>query len=68
MWSHGEQNKIDQATNFSKQEILSNRKSVFSSHGISSSDKDKDIPLLYCIPKLHKNPYKQRFIARSSTC
>ena len=30
-----EQNKTHQATNFSKQEILSNHKSVLSSHGIS---------------------------------
>ena len=47
MGSNGEQNKTYQATNFSKQEILSNHKSVLSSYGISSSDKDNDIPLLY---------------------
>ena len=51
-----------------KQEILSNHKSVLLSHGISSSDKDTDIPLLYWIPKLHQNPYKQRFITGSSAC
>ena len=27
-----------------------------------------DLPLLYWIPKLHKDPYKQRFIAGSSSC
>ena len=45
-----------------------NHKSFISSHGISSSDKDNDIPLFYWIPKLHRTPYKQRFIAGSSTC
>ena len=50
MESNGEQNK----TNFFKQNILSNHKSVLLSHGISSSDKDIDIPLLYWIPKLRK--------------
>ena len=36
---------------------------------VSSSDKDNDIPsLLYWIPKLHKNPYRQRLIAGSFTC
>ena len=30
-------------------------------------DKDNEFPLLYWIPELHKNPYKQRFIAGSST-
>ena len=56
MESNGEQHKTYQATNFSKQEILSNHKSVLSSHGTSSSDKDIDIdiPLLYWIHKLHK--------------
>ena len=55
MGSNGEQNKTYQATNFFTQGILSNNKSVLSSQGISSSDKDNDIPLLYWIPKLHKN-------------
>ena len=69
MGSDGEQNKTYQVTYFSKQEILSNHTSVLSSDAISSSsDKDNDIPLLYWIPKLHTNPYKQRFIAGSSTC
>ena len=43
-----------QATYFSKQEIRSKHKSVISSHGISSSDKDNDIPLLYWTPKFTK--------------
>ena len=40
-------------TPLSKQEI--SHKSVISSHGISSSDKDNDIPLLYWIPQLHNS-------------
>ena len=27
-----------------------------------------DLPTIYCLPKLHKNPYKFRFIANSSNC
>ena len=27
-----------------------------------------DLPTLYCLPKLHKSPYKFRFIANSSNC
>lgn len=27
-----------------------------------------DLPTLYCLPKLHKSPYKFRFIANSSKC
>ena len=55
-------------TNFDKEVILSNHKSVLSSFGISTKDCDLDLPSLYWMPKLHKNPYKQRFIAGSSKC
>jgi hypothetical protein len=27
-----------------------------------------DLPALYWIPKLHKNPYRERYIVGSSTC
>ena len=27
-----------------------------------------DLPYIYWIPKMHKNPYKHRFIAGSSKC
>ena len=57
-----------QQTALSKNEVLSNHSSVLSSFGISTSDTDFDLPSLYWIPKLHKNPYKQRFIAGSSNC
>jgi hypothetical protein len=30
--------------------------------------KSEDLPYLYWIPKLHKTPYKERYIAGSSTC
>ena len=33
-----------------------------------TKDDDIDLPSLYWIPKLHKDPYKQRFIAGSSSC
>ena len=26
------------------------------------------LPTMYCLPKLHKRPYKARFIANSSSC
>ena len=39
-----------------------------SSFAIDTVGKDTDLPLLYWIPKLHKDPYKQRFIAGSSSC
>jgi hypothetical protein len=33
-----------------------------------SSKESEDLPYLYWIPKLHKTPYKERYIAGSSTC
>ena len=36
--------------------------------GISLPEEDIDLPKLYWIPKLHKNPYKQRYIAGSAKC
>ena len=44
------------------------KNSVISSFGISVDKKNDDVPSLYWIPKLHKTPYKQRFIAGSSKC
>ena len=57
-----------QRTNLSKSEILLNHRSVLSSFGVNTKDDDIDLPSLYWIPKLHKDPYKQRFIAGSSSC
>ena len=57
-----------QRTNFRKEEILINHRSVLSSFGINTLDDDADLPSLYWIPKLHKDPYKHRFIAGSAKC
>ena len=55
-------------TSLSKDEILSNHTSVISSFGIPIDEDNIDLPLLYWIPKLHKNPFKERYIAGSATC
>ena len=57
-----------QRTNLTKSEILINHRFVLSSFGVNTKDDDIDLPSLYWIPKLHKDPYKQRFIAGSSSC
>jgi len=53
-------------TSLSKDEILSNHKSEISSFGLSIKDHYIDLPSLYWILKLHKCPYKQRYIAGSA--
>ena len=55
-------------TAISKDEILQNYRSVMLTFGISLPEEDIDLPKLYWIPKLHKNPYKQRYIAGSAKC
>ena len=54
--------------NSSVSEIIDNHKSALASFGFDTKNLDLDLPYLYCIPKMHKNPYKQRFIAGSSKC
>ena len=55
-----------QRTNFTKEEILVNHRSVLTSFGVNTQDENVDLPSLNWIPKLHKDPYKQRFIASSA--
>ena len=44
-------------TAMSKDEILQNHHSLMLTFGISFPEEDIDLPKLYWIPKLHKNPY-----------
>ena len=55
-------------TDLSASEVLDNHKSVLTSFGIETSDDELDLPYIYWIPKMHKIPYKHRFIAGSSKC
>ena len=53
-------------SNESVPNILSKHNSEISSFNIPISK--LDLPTIYCIPKLHKSPYKFRYIANSSNC
>ena len=58
-------------TDFSASEVvLDNHKSVHTSFGIQTNNEELDLPYIYWIPKMHKDPYayKHRFIAGSSKC
>jgi hypothetical protein len=59
-------------TSFDKDEILANHRSFMTSVSmtsvsIPSGKESEDLSYLYWIPKLHKTPYKERYIAGSST-
>ena len=49
---------------FSASEVLDNHKSVLTSFGIETSDDELDLPYIYWIPKMHKNPYKTQIHCR----
>ena len=36
--------------------------------GVKAKENQDKVPTIYWLPKLHKNPYKARFIANSSSC
>jgi hypothetical protein len=55
-------------TTHTKEEILDNHRSVLCSFRISIKDEELDLPSLYWIPKLHKCPFKQRYIAGAAKC
>ena len=49
-------------------EILKSHCKSIESVGLEMSEEDKKLPYLYWTPKLHKVPFKHRFIAGSSKC
>ena len=49
-------------------EILKSHSKFIESVGLEISEEDKNFPYLYWTPKLHKVPFKHRFIAGSSKC
>ena len=55
-------------TAMTKDKILQNHHSVMLTFGISFSEEDINLSKLYLVPKLHKNPYKQTYIAGSAKC
>ena len=48
--------------------IMKSHNQSITSVGLEISEEDQNLPYLYWTPKLHKSPYKHRFIAGSSRC
>ena len=48
--------------------IVKGHNQFITSVGLEMSEEDQNLPYLYWTPKLHKSPYKHRFIAGSSKC
>ena len=53
----------------SKPTTIVNRHALYmDKHNIGLDESQKRLPFLYWIPKMHKNPSKQRYIAASHSC
>ena len=46
--------------------MMKSHNQFITSVGLEISEEDQNLPYLYWTPKLHKSPYKHRFIAGSS--
>ena len=57
-----------ETANKSKDEIIDDNRVYSERLGYSISEKELDLPTMYWIPKMHKNPIKHRFIVASKTC
>ena len=55
-------------TDDSFETIVKSHNQFITSVGLEMSEEDQNLPYLYWTPKLHKSPYKHRFIAGSSKC
>jgi hypothetical protein len=54
--------------NRSKDEIIDDNRVYSERLGYTLSEKELDLPTMYWIPKMHKNPIKHRFIVASKSC
>ena len=54
--------------NRSKEEIIDDNRIYSERLGYKLSEKEKDLPTMYWIPKMHKTPVKHRFIVASKSC
>ena len=55
-------------TDDSFETIVKSHNQFITSVGLEISEDDQNLPYLYWTPKLHKSPYKHRFIAGPSKC
>ena len=64
----GEENKTYTRSKLMKCEIINEKVKYSKKLGFKVSNKEKDLPLMYCIPKMYKNRCGTRFIIASKLC
>jgi GIY-YIG catalytic domain len=56
-------NEVYRPTNYDLDTIYRRHRSIANAFGLQINDENKVLPNFFAIPKLHKSPYKYRFIA-----
>ena len=64
----GEENKTYTKSKLMKCEIINEKVKYSKKLGFKVSNKEKDLPLMYCIPKMYKTSCGTRFIIASKLC
>lgn len=64
----GDGSETYEEANRSKDEIIDDNRVYSQKLGYTLSEKELDLPTMYWIPKMHKNPIKHRFIIASKSC
>ena len=64
----GNTNNTYEKANKTKDEIIQDNVQYAEHLGFNVSEREKDLPNMYWIPKMHKNPVKHRFIVASKAC
>ena len=54
--------------NKNKEEIINDNIKFCEKFGLNATDKEKSLPIMYWLPKMHKNPIGARFIVASNQC
>ena len=59
----------DKINSIMENDVIDEHKGYLSNHyGIKLNSKIEGLPLMYCIPNMHKNPVRSRFIIASPKC
>ena len=64
----GNTNDTYDKVNKSKDDIIQDNIQYGEHLGFNVSEREKDLPIMYWIPKMHKTPVKHRFIVASKGC
>ena len=66
--NNNQQNLTYSKANFSKEDIINNNENFCKKFDLKLTDKDRSLPIMYWLPKLHKTPIGARFIIASKNC